>query len=128
MVTRRLKDCKFFVEEAMRKLGYTVASEVQEKLGAKDCYVVYERFGNQIETTQSYRSMAYIKIVISIQSNNDIPPEMDRIRKTVTKYVEESGAPNCTSFMFTDTDVDMFGYLVELHAIYHYETDWMNEF
>ena len=129
IIKPRRKDCKYYVEEGMRKLGYKVSSNITNNLDNKECYVIYSRIGMGLDSQESYRTYAYIKIVINILDNNDIPNEIDKIHNAITKYVEESGAPQCVSFYFGDVNIDTLGTTsnVTLDAQYNYEVDWIHE-
>jgi hypothetical protein len=123
----RRKDCKYYVEQGLRSIGYKVNSTVQEKLGSKECYVIYTKFGNEVLTQQSYWSQVFIEVVMNVQDNNDIPFIIDEVLDKITKFVEESQAPQCTSFIFGDIDVNNLGTTSEVvfNAKYKYERDWI---
>lgn len=125
----RRKDCKYYVEQGLRSIGYKVNSTYQESLGNKECYVVYTGFGNELVTQQSYWNEAFIKIVLNIDDNNDTPTVIREILQVVTKYVEDSKAPECTSFKFLpNIDVNPYGTTsnVEIPASFRMESDWID--
>lgn len=127
----RRKDCKYYAEEAMRKLGWKVNSQIQEKYADKECAIVYTGIHTQLETQMSYRPTVYFKIVFHVDDNNDIFEVNDSIIGYITKYIEDSGADYCTSFYFESTEfipTPGRSTLVELIGRFYYEKDWVSEF
>lgn len=127
----RKKDCKYYTEEAMKKLGYKVNSQLQEKLSKRECCVIYSGIQTQLETQMSYRPTMHIKILFNIDDNNDMEDVCDEILEYVTNYVEQSDAPNKGTFYFIDTNFDPTsgrGFNVEMTAIFMKEKDWVTEF
>lgn len=123
----RNKDCKYYVEKSLQSLGFKVNSTIQEKYAENECSVIYSSFDNTIDTTQSYYDAIWIKILIDINDNNEIPSKIVSIVRKVTHDVEESGAPYCTSFYFGKAQVYPQGQTnrVELNAKYMMEVDWI---
>lgn len=121
------QDCKYYVEEGLRKLRWKVNSNLQEKYGDRECAVVYSGYKSKIDTTESYWCHTYIKVVFSINDNNNFPEYIAEILNEVTKYVEESEAPNCTSFVFEEVKVVPYGTtsVVEIYGRYSNEVDWV---
>ena len=125
---KRNKDCKYYVEASLTTMGWKVNSTIQEKLGENECTVIYSQFDNNIDTTESYYDAVWIKIIFDINDNNQIPSVISTIVSNVTKDVESSGAPYCTSFYFGKAQVYPGGTTnrVELNAKYMFELDWVD--
>jgi hypothetical protein len=124
----RRKDVKYYVEEAMRKLNYTTNSNYTNELNENECSVVYNSFDNSVETQESYWDLVWLKIIFNVNDNNEVPYKISNILSFVTKYVEESEAPNCTSFMFGPVHAPPLGTTtqVEMSCCYKFENDWMD--
>lgn len=122
------KDCKYYVEEGMRKIGWKVNSNLQEKYAEKECAVIYNSFDNNLDTNMSYWDYAWIKIIFDLNDNAQLPDYITEILHEITSYVEKSGAPNCVSFVFGNVQTFAFGTStrVEMNARYAFEVDWVN--
>ena len=107
-------DVKHYIEEGMRNLKYKVNSSYVEKMGENECTVVFTGFDNDIETQQSYWDRVWIKIIFSVKDNNVVPYKITEVLAYITKFVEDSGAPNCTSFMFGPVDCPQNGTQTEV--------------
>lgn len=123
----RRKDVKYYVEEAMKNLNFQTNSNFTNELNENECSVVYTDFDNNIETQESYWDIVWIKIIFNVNDNNAVPYKIREILTYVTKYVEDSQAPNCTSFMFGPVHALPLGTLsqVEMSCCYKLETDWI---
>lgn len=127
-VTRR-KDCKYYVERGLEKLGYSVNDRLQEKLAQNECTVTYTGCREAIDTTESYYGPFEMCITFQVDDNNEIPYMIMEIMPSITKYVEDSGAPWCTSFRFSKTEVRQLGgttSIVNMYCIYDMELDWVD--
>jgi hypothetical protein len=124
----RRKDVKYYVEEGMRNLGYKAHSNYVEKLGEAECSVVFADFDNNIDTQESYWDYVWLKIIFSVLDNNEVPYKIVEILRYVTKFVEDSGAPNCTSFEFGNIHCPQGGTAteVEMRCCYKFEADWVD--
>lgn len=124
----RNKDCKYYVEKAMRDLGFKVNNNYSNEMAENECAVVYSQFDNNIESQESYWSTAWCKVVFTVSDNDLIPEKITKVLRKVSIDVESSGAPNCTSFYFTDTDVVPLGQSnrIEMNCRYSYEVDWVD--
>jgi hypothetical protein len=123
----RRKDVKYYVEQAMRELNYTTNSNYTNELSENECTVVYSDFENNVDTQESYWDLIWLKVIFNVNDNNEVPYKIREILRFVTDYVEKSGAPNCTSFMFGTTHAPPLGTLtqVEMNCCYKCETDWI---
>lgn len=123
------KDVKYYVEEGLRKLGWKVNSNIQEKYAEKECAVIYSDFENNIDTNMSYWDRVWIKIIFDANDNATIPDYVTSILHDITGYVEKSAANNCTSFVFGKVQVFPLGMTnrVEMTARYAFEVDWVDE-
>lgn len=125
----RRRDCKYYVEKSLQTLGYKTNSTLQEKYAEKECGVIYSSFTNQVETQMTYYNTIWIKIILEISDNNEIPTTINAIVKKVTKDVELSEAPYCSSFYFGNVDVFPLGSSnrVEFNARYSTEIQWYED-
>jgi len=127
----RRKDCKFYVEEGMRKLGWKTNDAYQDVYAKKECCVIYSGIHTQLETQMSYHPTIDIKLIFDLEDNNDMFIVNDEILDYITKYVEDSNAMYCGTFFCRDTDFIPTGgrsYRVEMIFNYHHERDWITEF
>jgi len=124
----RKKDCKYYVERGLEKLGYRVNSFTQEQLPKNECVVLYTDFKFNVDTTESYYGDIYITINFNVDDNLELPYAIIEIIANVTQYLEESGAPWCTSFRFLKPRITNSGNTsyVELPAVYSMEVDWVD--
>lgn len=124
----RTKDCKYYVERSLARMGWKVNNTVQEKMSENECTVIYASFDNNLETTESYYNAAWIKVIFDVNDNNQIPTIINNIVRTVTHDVEVSEAPYCTSFYFGKAQVYPGGTTnrIELNAKYMMEVDWVD--
>ena len=122
----RIKDCKYYIERSMREMGFAVNDNYTNEMSEGECAVVYSQFDNEPDTQESYWNTAWCKVVFCIHNNNDIPQKISSVLRKVTRDVEKSEAPACTSFYFTDTDVIPLGTTnrVEMNCRYSFEIDW----
>lgn len=122
----RKKDCKYYIEKSLRDMGFTVNDNIQSEMSEGECAVVYTQFDNNIDTQESYWDTVWCKIVFCIHDNNEIPYKIVKILRKVTNDVEDSQAPNCSSFYFGETDVIPLGTTnrVEMNCRYSFEVDW----
>jgi len=127
----RRKDCKFYVEEALKKLQWKTNDQLPESFAKKECAVIYTGVKTGLETQQSYRPVIYIKIIFDLDDNNDMLILNDELTAYITKYVEDSNCPYCGSFYFEDSDFIPTGgrsFRAELIARFEHEKDWVSEF
>lgn len=125
----RRKDCKYYVEKALQEIGFKTNSNYNNEQGENEATVVYFDFTNNIDTQESYWDLVWLKIIFTVLDNNEVPYKIRKILRFVTKYVEESGAPNCTSFQFDNVHAPPLGTStqVEMLCCYKFETDWIDE-
>ena len=125
---RRQRDVKMAVEEGLKQLGYTVYPQDTGYLQPMECVVRYTGYDHEIITTESYWDSVEIVILYNEDNNNEMPIHIVEILENVTKYVEDSGVPSCTSFKFTRVIPYPNGEStrVEIYATYDFEVDWID--
>jgi len=124
----RKQDCKYFVERGLERLGYKVNAYLQEKLEKNECSVIYTKVDYKVETTGSYYGDVYISIIYNCDNNNELPYSIIEIYDNITRYLEESGAPWCTSFRFLKPIFKNYADTtnIELQAVYSMEIAWVH--
>ena len=126
---QRRKDVKYYVEEAMRKLNFQTNSNYVNEMGENECTVIHSDYDSNIDTQESYWDTVWLKIMFNVADNGEVPYTISRVKKFVTNYVEESGAPNCTSFYFGPCPSTVLGTMtkIEMNCRYSFEVDWEEE-
>lgn len=122
----RRKDVKYYVEEGMRKLNFQTNSNYTPEMSENECTVLYGDYDSNVDTQESYWDHQWIQIIFNLNDNNEVPYTIVRIKRFITKYVEASGAPECTSFIFGSCHPVKLGTTtrVEMNCCYKFEVDW----
>lgn len=109
MVTR--KDVRFYLMKSLQNLGFKVNDKYQDAYAPGELAVVYTSVDFSQETTHEYLAHMIMNIIIDIDNSEELPYLVMKIIGTTQEYVENSGAPNCTSFKYSQpyTDNSHFG-------------------
>jgi len=128
-IKQHRKDCKYYVEEAMEKLGYNVNSRKQNKLENKTCQVYYGDFDTAIVTQMSYWNEIPITIEFDIDDNEDVPYYIMQVQAFITWYVYASQCDYATGFYFNHVHNDFTGESthVTMIGIWQIEVDFALE-
>jgi hypothetical protein len=123
----RKKDCKYYVERGLESMGFKVNSFQQEKIEPNECVVTVENCNFAVETTSSYYGEIVLRIMLNVDDNNELPYIVVEIMENITRYVEESNAPWCTTFRFLQPEFTEFGetHRVDFICVYSQEITWV---
>lgn len=124
---KRNNDCKLQIENSLKKLGFKVNPRIQEKLDNKECVITFSNMIIDILTNESYDTKIEMCITLNIDNNNEFPYIILEMLENITKDVEDSEVPWCTSFRFTNIDCFADGEMVnvKLYAQFYLECDWI---
>ena len=125
---KRNNDCKLQIENSLKKLGFKTNPRVQNSLDNKECVVTFSNMIIDILTNESYDTKIEMCIDFNIDNNNEVPYIVLEMLENITKDVENSEVPWCTSFRFTDINYNPGeGEMVsiKLYAQFYLECDWI---